>query len=72
MSAYLLRCTTLSLAQSGHPNALGRCPLSGVKQTSRKPPRMSAYDPKQTLAIQAIRSANLPWTTSANPFSPLQ
>ena len=32
------------MALNGHPNALSRCPLSGVKRTSRKPPRMSAYD----------------------------
>jgi hypothetical protein len=33
MSAYLLRCTTLSLAQSGHCHRAEQCLLSGVKRT---------------------------------------
>jgi len=37
------RC--LLVAQSGHPNALNRCPLSGVKRTCRRPNAMSAFDP---------------------------
>jgi ABC-2 type transport system permease protein len=32
------------LALNGHPNALNRCPLSGVKQTSLKRERMSRFD----------------------------
>jgi hypothetical protein len=40
------------MAPNGHPNALGRCPLSGVKQTMRGNVPMSAYDPKRTLAAK--------------------
>jgi hypothetical protein len=36
-----------SLAQSRHPDALNKCPLSGVKQTFIGHP-MSAFDPKRT------------------------
>ena len=36
------------LAQSGHPDALSRCPLLGVKQTSHLTAAMSAFDPKRT------------------------
>jgi len=33
------------MALNGHPNALGRCPLLGVKRTSIELGEMSAYDP---------------------------
>jgi hypothetical protein len=42
------------LAQSGHADTLNRCPLSEVKRTSRKIPRMSASDPKRTLPTHVI------------------
>src|SRR5215831_10763401 len=47
---------------------LGRveCPLLGVKRTSRKPPTMSAFDPKRTFApLQPnhFRSADSPWNS---------
>jgi hypothetical protein len=29
----------------GHHSRTPQCPLLGVKRTSRKPPRISAYDP---------------------------
>jgi hypothetical protein len=38
----------LLLAQSGHLNALSRCPLSGVKRTLIGHAVMSAIDPKRT------------------------
>jgi hypothetical protein len=38
----------LLMALSGHPSAARQCPLLGVKRTSRKPWRMSAFDPKRT------------------------
>jgi len=44
----LLRRICLLLAQSGHPAALTQCPLLGVKRTSFRLRRMSAYDPKRT------------------------
>src|SRR5262249_30519884 len=40
----LLRCMSLLLAQSGHHDRPEQCLLLGVKRTSRKTPRMSAYD----------------------------
>jgi hypothetical protein len=33
---------------NGHPNALSRCPLLGVKRTSTGANPMSAFDPKRT------------------------
>src|SRR5262249_52049825 len=42
---FMLHCMSLLLAQSGHPNTLNQCPLLGVKRTSRKALRMSAFDP---------------------------
>jgi hypothetical protein len=36
------------MAQSGHPGALGQCPLLGVKRTSRLIDAMSVFDPKRT------------------------
>jgi hypothetical protein len=32
------------MAQSGHPNRVGECPLSGVKRTSLERGRTSAFD----------------------------
>jgi hypothetical protein len=45
------------LALSGHANSSEQCPLSGVKRTCLFALRMSAFDPKRTLAAYA-----------ANPF----
>src|SRR5262249_18328319 len=42
------------LAQSGHPNALSRYLLLGAKRTSRKAPRISAFDPKRTSLIAPL------------------
>jgi hypothetical protein len=39
------------LAQSRHPDRVGKCPLSGVKQTSLRPSEMSASDPKRTFVL---------------------
>ena len=39
------------LAQSGHAELHCTCPLLGVKRTSQRHRKMSAYDPKQTLPI---------------------
>ena len=39
------------MALNGHLNALGRCPLSGVKRTSIDPGEMSAFDPKRTFQL---------------------
>jgi len=36
-------------AQSGHPDALNQCLLSGVKRTSQFDRAMSGFDPQQTL-----------------------
>jgi hypothetical protein len=41
----------------GAHNCLGRCPLLGVKQTLVRLCRMSAYDPKRTLATRICRGA---------------
>jgi putative tryptophan/tyrosine transport system substrate-binding protein len=48
----VLFCTAecLLLAQSRHRDGAGECPLLGVKRTSRFLGRMSAFDPKRTLA----------------------
>jgi len=46
------------MAQSGHSNALSRCPLSGVKQTSRSCAAMSANDPKWTLGDPLRRKSS--------------
>src|SRR5262249_40418571 len=35
------------MAQSGHADRAQGCPLLGVKRTSRKPTRISAYDPQE-------------------------
>ena len=51
MSAYLLRCTSLSLAQSRHSSCARQCPLSGVKRTSQFKSVTSAFDPKLTLRV---------------------
>src|SRR5262249_45465653 len=61
----LLHCMSLLLAQSGHSTTQFRCPLSGVKQTLRKRPLMSAFDPKRTLAFQNCCDAR----SSLNPIS---
>jgi len=46
----------LLLAQSGHPDALSRCLLLGVKRTSPGDASMSAFDPKRTpLRIVAVQ-----------------
>jgi hypothetical protein len=42
---------SLPLAQSGHQTVARRCPLLGVKRTSRLIGAMSAFDPKRTLAF---------------------
>jgi uncharacterized MAPEG superfamily protein len=42
------------LAQSGHPDTLTQCPLSGVKRTSRGHASMSASDPKRTSPSSSI------------------
>jgi hypothetical protein len=55
--AFLLQCTCLQLALSKHQNALSRCPLSGVKRTSKFKRVMSAFDPKRTSAKVASMSA---------------
>jgi hypothetical protein len=44
----LLRCMSPLLAQSGRPTVGPRCPLLGVKRTSRLIHAMSAFDPLQT------------------------
>jgi len=47
------------MAQSGHDNGFGRCPLSAVKRRSCKPPRMSLC-PKpdiRTFPCTALRRA---------------
>jgi hypothetical protein len=36
------------MAQSGHGNCAGECPLSGVKRTSKFKSVTSAFDPKRT------------------------
>ena len=42
------------LALSGHSNDTSECPLLGVKQTSRFPLHMSAFDPKRTLGAERL------------------
>ena len=36
------------MAQSGHPDRVGECPLLGVKRTSQVEAVMSVFDPEQT------------------------
>jgi len=36
------------LAQSGHPDTLNQCPLSGVKRIFSQLTSMSAFDPERT------------------------
>jgi hypothetical protein len=42
------------MAQSGHPTLVAECPLSGVKRTPGGLTKMSAFDPKQTLAAHIL------------------
>ena len=51
----------MSLAQSGHARRSRECPLSGVKRTLRTSSKMSANDPKRTLAV---RQTTAPGRTS--------
>src|SRR5215471_3202471 len=44
----MLHRVSLLLAQSGHSTVEFRCPLLGVKRTSRGHRTMSAFDPKRT------------------------
>jgi len=37
------------MAQSGHPDRVGECPLSGEKRTLKIKSVTSAFDPKRTL-----------------------
>jgi hypothetical protein len=39
----------LLMAQSGHLDCVGECPLSGVKRTPKFKSVTSAFDPKRTL-----------------------
>src|SRR6516162_10045345 len=52
------------MAQSGHPRCRERCPLLGVKRTSRFRSFMSAYDPKRT----SSRRSYVPWLKSVELF----
>jgi hypothetical protein len=54
-SLALIAAVSLSLAQSGHRDALNQCPLLGVKRTSVGDAAMSAFDPKRTLATRSLR-----------------
>jgi hypothetical protein len=58
--AFLLQCTYLQLAQSGHSTAARQCPLLGVKRTSTGGDPMSAYDPKRTFTSDALTTSSLP------------
>ena len=49
------------------PLAPARCPLSGVKQTSRLMARMSAYDPKRTCEPLLDHLVGVPGITAATP-----
>ena len=51
-SLALIAPVSLSLAQSGHRDALNQCPLLGVKRTLIGGAPMSAIDPKRTSATQ--------------------
>ena len=44
----------LLLAQSGHTRVHCKCPFSGVKRTSLSHCKMSANDPKRTLASHMV------------------
>jgi len=48
--AFLLRCMSPLLAQSGHLAGEFQCPLLGVKRTLVGDAAMSAFDPKRTSA----------------------
>jgi hypothetical protein len=41
--AFLLQCTYLQLAQSGHGDRFKQCPLLGVKRTCHLQRRMSVF-----------------------------
>jgi hypothetical protein len=47
---HMLQCMSPLVAQSGHDNQAQRCPLSGVKRTSKFKSVTSASDPKRTSA----------------------
>jgi hypothetical protein len=52
------RLGDLLMALSGHHDCAA-CPLLGVKRTSRKRRRMSAFDPKRT-SLRAVLTSSLP------------
>ena len=54
----MLRCMSLLMAQSRHPDRVGECPLSGVKRTSKFKSVTSAFDPNRTSADAVGLSAN--------------
>jgi Cyclic nucleotide-binding domain len=58
--AILLRCMSLLLAQSGHPDSVSQCPLLGVKRTSAGISGMSAHDPKRKGARLFVVSDTTP------------
>ena len=67
---FLLQCMSPLLAHSGHHDRSERCPLLGVKRTSRDWSSMSANDPKRKLAVETCRRAKCrrtPFPPGANP-----
>jgi hypothetical protein len=58
------------VAQSGHYDCAEPCPLLGVKRTSHFLDRMSAFDPKRTLASSRKgRFLDRPYERTVNPFT---
>src|SRR5262249_25518642 len=55
------------LAQSGHHDGAQRCPLLGVKRTSRKPPIMSACRPFRWIGSPAGSARHWPMDPREQP-----
>jgi hypothetical protein len=53
---FLLQCMGPLMAQSGHGDRAEPRLLLGAKRTSRKPPRLSAYDPNRSFQIISMAS----------------
>ena len=58
------------MAQSGHQNATGECPLSGVKQTCPFALQMSANDPKRTSCTSSSKAVVGPMSNRLSNLPP--
>jgi hypothetical protein len=58
MRRSLLQRMSPVMAQSGHADRVQRCPLMGVKRTSKFKSVTSAFDPKRTLPTIYLTTSN--------------